>query len=672
MKTTRVYRLSYCLVAVAASVMLALVAQHPVTSEQNLTCDNLPTEGKTLKQTKLEQCECEQKAATSGKEATTSGTPTFRVGAPPFGQKATLRVGKSARVGARRDKALPEPVDLYSGLLMPNLEDLQSQEVAGLKEKVLRAREKAWQRVEKEWQIFYRRAFIEGIRGLGYNKHPDKFFKADTSVSSDNAPEDYLKPEFFPEVLAYLRKYCTTSGRFSTCLASADFADVERQYERLKQIRNLTDQWHTLRKFDWREQGLDVGAVMQQGDCPSCWAFAAAQVYQSSWALEQIRTAQSWDEAMGGEDSAGYLHRFASVQQLLNCIGESDGKCVKPGWHGKAFALMVDSHVPHVNDRIAKGGDDIIGDRSVQGYTGRVSPCVNPFQQTKVKRGGGIIRMDVFKKNTNTIMLGDYARTDTITTNFDRALTWNYVNEQKPGERPSVEQLKQALIEHGPLPMPIVGDACFSVYKGGIFSGPKQHKSVNHVVVLIGWDDDNQAWLIKNSWGEEWGEKGFGWVAYDSNNIGYGAAWIQPTPITEFDSNELVGIWQASKTMATGWNDTYQFFPDGKFIFHANQMDCSKRIVSQSGEWNGYLSIQLLIKEQVVMVGGKLVKADGSCGSKYKLVGAKEEKMTLTPSKINVMEIPFGIFTEDESKRWTTLFGKKRFWKYSSDPTKYP
>ena len=61
--------------------------------------------------------------------------------------------------------------------------------------------------------------------------------------------------------------------------------------------------------------------------------------------------------------------------------------------------------------------------------------------------------------------------------------------------------------------------------------------TVNHGVTLIGWDDSKVAgdrkgaWLIKNSWGTGWGtaaggpERGYMWIAYGSNNIGYGAAW---------------------------------------------------------------------------------------------------------------------------------------------------
>jgi papain like protease len=471
-----------------------------VSSQQGQPCDSLPTAGKTDKQIKLEECGCEQSAA--------SDKPTYRVGAAPFGREAGPRVG--ARRGGRARRA---PENLYKGLQMPNLKDLRSPQVVGLREKVLSAREEGWRRVEQGWRKEYRFAFEREIQERAFlgKGIPGDSFKAEP-LKGD--PEDYLKPEVYAELLAHLRKN------------RPGFATLEREYQRLKRIRELDGRGPTLPRFDWRENGLSVGAVMNQGNCQSCWAFAAVAAYQSSWNLEQIRAGEYWDAVQDWAEPYGLLDRFGSVQQLLNCISKEKGDCEVGGWHGTAFDFMVSSHVPRLSDRRVYRLNDI--DKIVaEGYTGKVSRCISPFRQTTVRRGGRVITLE----NAGSAAVRLQSGTDTKTTNFDRALAWGYVNEAKPKELPSVEQLKRVLIERGPLAMPIVGDACFSVYKGGVFNG-RATGIPNHVMVLVGWDDEKQAWLIKNSWGDEWGEKGYGWVAYGSSNVGAYAAWIQPTPQT--------------------------------------------------------------------------------------------------------------------------------------------
>jgi hypothetical protein len=63
-------------------------------------------------------------------------------------------------------------------------------------------------------------------------------------------------------------------------------------------------------------------------------------------------------------------------------------------------------------------------------------------------------------------------------------------------------------------------------FPSGIF---REHlpNDTNHMVTIIGWSEQRQAWKIKNSWGKQWGYSGFGWVGYESNKIGSFAIWVE-------------------------------------------------------------------------------------------------------------------------------------------------
>ncbi len=97
---------------------------------------------------------------------------------------------------------------------------------------------------------------------------------------------------------------------------------------------------------------------------------------------------------------------------------------------------------------------------------------------------------------------------------------------------PDRQAIKNALCKHGPLAIAVEADEGFVAYAGGVFKGFKSEPTnpqakINHAITLIGWDNGKNAWLIKNSWGTDWGEKGYMWIDYDSNNVGYAAAWVK-------------------------------------------------------------------------------------------------------------------------------------------------
>jgi hypothetical protein len=86
----------------------------------------------------------------------------------------------------------------------------------------------------------------------------------------------------------------------------------------------------------------------------------------------------------------------------------------------------------------------------------------------------------------------------------------------------TTSKIKQAIMTYGSVTTSIYVNNYFQAYKSGVFSGC-QNGTVNHAILLCGWDDAKGAWLLKNSWGTGWGENGFMWIKYGCSRVGSGA-----------------------------------------------------------------------------------------------------------------------------------------------------
>jgi len=113
------------------------------------------------------------------------------------------------------------------------------------------------------------------------------------------------------------------------------------------------------------------------------------------------------------------------------------------------------------------------------------------------------------------------------------AVNWGFVS--KDGGVSTVEEMKAAILKHGGLSVALKHDDAFDSYSGGVFQDPSVSPldGIDHAVVLIGWDDDKRAWILRNSYGAHWGEncgfgndRGYMWISYGSNNVGAVAAWV--------------------------------------------------------------------------------------------------------------------------------------------------
>lgn len=264
-----------------------------------------------------------------------------------------------------------------------------------------------------------------------------------------------------------------------------------------KQLDEETQRTTALPKFDWRdaEHGLVFSPVKFQGwYCNSCWAFAAVEAMQISRQLVAQRA--------NNKNLAETALETPSPHELGLCWAmknkEEPTESCKFNWHGEAFSFMVDEGMP------------------LDGT-----------------------------KDFSVFSMGLHQFCDAKT--FVKALTWDYISAS-PHEVASTEEIKRALITYGPIVTTLVFDSCLNLYGGGVFNeeqnwntsadGRKTLKPGNHIVLIVGWDDAKQAWLVKNSYGTEWGENGYGWIKYGSNNIGQFAAWILADPNEKIISRE--------------------------------------------------------------------------------------------------------------------------------------
>jgi hypothetical protein len=87
---------------------------------------------------------------------------------------------------------------------------------------------------------------------------------------------------------------------------------------------------------------------------------------------------------------------------------------------------------------------------------------------------------------------------------------WGWVEHEE-------DEIKSALIEHGPLVVCLYFWKDFFYYRGGVYKHRWGRLAGGHVVTIVGYDDCEQCWIVKNSWGTKWGENGYFRMSYNAN-----------------------------------------------------------------------------------------------------------------------------------------------------------
>lgn len=107
-----------------------------------------------------------------------------------------------------------------------------------------------------------------------------------------------------------------------------------------------------------------------------------------------------------------------------------------------------------------------------------------------------------------------------------KGMNWGLVGQTN--RSPSNEELQTAIMTYGAIAVTVTANNSFGSYKGGL-SQQCPHGSTNHIVTLIGWKtgpDSKVYYHLKNSWGESWGEKGYGWFRAGCYDLAEEASWL--------------------------------------------------------------------------------------------------------------------------------------------------
>jgi len=205
--------------------------------------------------------------------------------------------------------------------------------------------------------------------------------------------------------------------------------------------------------FDGRQQWPTcIHPVLDQAQCGSCWSFAATETLSDRYCIF----------SMGQKDSVNIV---LSPQNLLSCeklnLGCSMGSL--PEW---AWSFLTS--------------------------TGVASMACVPYTS-----GNG------------SVPHCQHTCADGSSIKYYKAKNYTHVGSFLEPSR-HIESIMQALLQ-GPVDVTFIVYEDFDEYKGGIYRHTEGKYAGIHSVKVVGYGTENGTdyWLVQNSWGTTFGEKGF-------------------------------------------------------------------------------------------------------------------------------------------------------------------
>lgn len=230
--------------------------------------------------------------------------------------------------------------------------------------------------------------------------------------------------------------------------------------------------------------------------CGSCWAHASVSALG-----DRIKIAQR------GRGMTINL----SVQHILNCgnVGSCMGGSIEGPYQWLSDQSQRGGGLSYFsqNPYIACSSD------TTNGFCGHVDTTCTPLN---VARACGTFNVKCRPLSTYpNATISDYGSID------------------------GVDSMKREIYHRGPIACGVDAQPLLN-YASGVAVNPGDF--VDHVVSVVGWERDAktgvEAWIVRNSWGESWGEMGFFRVQVGINalQIESGCSWAVPKGFTTVDT----------------------------------------------------------------------------------------------------------------------------------------